>query len=174
MYICNNWLQIAMETYFLCFTTFLNVLKLWVSLWQKHLFDVIFIKNFWDADLSVQYRQMMFLKLSQTWQILMKLWLIIAITSINMASLFTFCAVLSGGMQTVMTDVADWPASPWCDSRSTVDAGVSGRFPLDLNRSIASPTNHGKPQSHGALVSLRTCNCIHHPGNHQSFFYCQR
>lgn len=45
-----------------------------------------------------------------------------------------------------MTDVADWPASPWCDSRSTVDAGVSGRFPLDLNRSIASPT----PQSHGA------------------------
>lgn len=49
-----------------------------------------------------------------------------------------------------MTDVADWPASPWCDSRSTVDAGVSGRFPLDLNRSIASPTNHGKPQSHGA------------------------
>lgn len=49
-----------------------------------------------------------------------------------------------------MTDVADWLASPWCDSRSTVDAGVSGRFPLDLNRSIASPTNHGKPQSHGA------------------------
>lgn len=104
----------------------------------------------------------------------MKLWLIIAITSINMASLFTFCAVLSGGMQTVMTDVADWPASPWCDSRSTVDAGVSGRFPLDLKRSIAPPAIHGKPQSHGVLVSLRTCNCIHHPGNHQSFFYCQR
>lgn len=31
---------------------------------------VIFITNFWDAHLSVQYRQMMFLKLSQTWQIL--------------------------------------------------------------------------------------------------------
>lgn len=53
-----------------------------------------------------------------------------------------------------MTDVADWPASPWCDSRSTVDAGVSGRFPLDLNRSIASPTNHGKPQSHGASAAF--------------------
>lgn len=51
---------------------------------------VIFITNFWDAHLSVQYRQMMFLKLSQTWQILMKPWLIIAITSINMAGLFTF------------------------------------------------------------------------------------
>lgn len=53
-----------------------------------------------------------------------------------------------------MTDVADWPASPWCDSRSTVDAGVSGRFPLDLKRSIAPPAIHGKPQSHGVLQGM--------------------
>lgn len=51
-----------------------------------------------------------------------------------------------------MTDVADWPASPWCDSRSTVDAGVSGRFPLDLNRSIAPPAT--VPRSDGESENL--------------------
>lgn len=156
VHVIYHLLKIAMETDILCFTTFSNVLKLWVYFWQKHLLDVIFITNFWDAHLSSQYRKMMFLKLSQTWQILMKPWLIIAITSINMASLFTFlCCTFRRNADCNMTDVADWPASPWCDSRSTLDAGASSIFPLNLNRSIASPANPG-PTEHWWVWELVT------------------
>lgn len=167
VHVIYHLLKIAMETDILCFTTFSNVLKLWVYFWQKHLLDVIFITNFWDAHLSSQYRKMMFLKLSQTWQILMKPWLIIAITSINMASLFTFlCCTFRRNADCY--DRCCWLAgqplvwlqvNTWCWSQQHIPTQ-----PKQVN-SFSS-----KPRSHGALVSLRTCNCIHHPGNHQSFF----